>query len=55
MRRLIVWIAALFCVGCSQYIDSDSVPVYIGRVYTASINDEISRVYMDENLSFYIS
>lgn len=53
MRRLIVWIAALFCVGCSQYIDSDSVPMYSGRVYTASINDEISRVYMDENLSLH--
>ena len=52
MRKLAIWIAALMVVGCSQYSESDNIPVS-GKVYTASIDEQVSRVYMDEALALH--
>ena len=50
MRKLSIWVAALLLIGCSQYDDPDSAEK---SVYTASIDDAISRVYMDGDLSLH--
>ena len=48
-----IWVAALLMVGCTHNDDSTSVDEPSGANYTASIDDEITRVYMDENLALH--
>ena len=53
MKKLSIWIATLLVAGCSQYVDSDNIPSIEGKIYTASIDDEVSRIYMDEALTLH--
>lgn len=44
-----IWVAALLMVGCTHNDDSTSVDEPSGANYTASIDDEITRVYAFPN------
>ena len=50
MRKLSIWIAALLLVGCNPY---DAPGTAESQGYTASIDEVISRVYMDEEMSLH--
>ena len=50
MKKLSIWIAALLLVGCNPY---DAPGTAESQGYTASIDEVISRVYMDEEMSLH--
>lgn len=52
MKKLSFLIVALLLVGCSPYAESESAEK---QVYTASIDDAISRVYIAEDLSLHFN
>jgi hypothetical protein len=50
MKKLTIWIAALLLACCSPQNNPTSAEA---PRYTASIDDVISRVYMDEDMSLH--
>lgn len=54
MRKLAIWIAAFMVVGCSHYTESDNIPVS-GKIYTATIDEQLSRIYMDEAFALHFN
>ena len=55
MRNLVIWLAALLLVGCNQHEEVDNNDKLGGKEYTASIDEQISRVYMEEDLSLHFN
>ena len=55
MRNLVIWLAALLLVGCNQHEEVDNNDKVGGKEYTASIDEQISRVYMEEDLSLHFN
>lgn len=51
MKKFPIWIVALLFICCSPYDNNGSADA--GKNYTGSIDDTISRVYMDEGLSLH--
>ena len=52
MKTLFVWIVALLLIGCSPQDEPASGEK---QTYTASIDEAITRVYMDEDLSLHFN
>ena len=50
MRKLSIWIAALLFISCTPQDEPTSAEK---QAYTASIDDAITRVYMDTDLSLH--